>query len=505
MSSPVQISFARYIQIDRDSLTPMYLQVVHQYIQAVQNGFLVSGQKLPGSRVLAEHLQIHRKTVISALDELEAQGWIEVRPSVGSFVLVGNNGNFRKTKANSNQENDGYPRKTNYPISQSTLLEQTEEGNTLALEFTDGQTDIRLSNTRTLMQAYSANMKRGKEQQMSELSHLRSKENALESISTYIHVGRGIRSSISNIIHTRSREMGLFSVAQTLIKKGDLVLIADLSYYRSNMIFQQVGARLRTIPMDEYGLDTAYIRRHFRKYEIRCLYLSTQQHYPNTVVLSNARRMELLDLAAELEFAIIEDDSECDFQYERSTNLPLCSSDQMGSVIYIGALGRFLSPNFQTGLIIAPKNFIRECRKYIQLIDPLMDTVLQRTLAEMIDEGDMHRYHKRALKAYKARRDHFAQLAQMHLGDYFDFQVPKGGLAFWFVFKSRTSVLQFKDLCTKEGLHIPLTCLYQNQHFAALRLGFGHLNEDELSEAVRCLERSAQLCKQSSDEASNFI
>jgi GntR family transcriptional regulator/MocR family aminotransferase len=76
--------------------------------------------------------------------------------------------------------------------------------------------------------------------------------------------------------------------------------------------------------------------------------------YP-TVSLTAERRLKLLQLAKEYQFAIIEDDYDYDFQFEGLAMLPMASSDANGMVIYLGKLGQSLFPSFQTGFVVARK------------------------------------------------------------------------------------------------------------------------------------------------------
>jgi GntR family transcriptional regulator/MocR family aminotransferase len=74
------------ISIDRDSSKAIYLQIVNAIIREVSQGHLQPGQRLPGTRKLANLLTGNRKTVIIAYEELMAQGWIEVASSRETFV-----------------------------------------------------------------------------------------------------------------------------------------------------------------------------------------------------------------------------------------------------------------------------------------------------------------------------------------------------------------------------------------------------------------------------------
>jgi len=63
--------------------SPLYLQLESEIIQLICRGILKPGQALPPSRELAQSLQINRKTVVATYEELDAQGWVEIRDRSG--------------------------------------------------------------------------------------------------------------------------------------------------------------------------------------------------------------------------------------------------------------------------------------------------------------------------------------------------------------------------------------------------------------------------------------
>src|ERR1700733_8489064 len=74
------------IQWQKEGDTPVYLQIANCIIREMKKGRLGPGIKLPGTRQMAETLNVHRKTLVRAYEELDAQGWIEMRPSQGTFT-----------------------------------------------------------------------------------------------------------------------------------------------------------------------------------------------------------------------------------------------------------------------------------------------------------------------------------------------------------------------------------------------------------------------------------
>src|SRR5215467_2490415 len=79
-------SWNSFLPLQKESSVPLYLQIANDIIREIKGGFIKPGEKIPGSRELSELLQVHRKTIVNAYFELDAQGWITTIPSKGAFV-----------------------------------------------------------------------------------------------------------------------------------------------------------------------------------------------------------------------------------------------------------------------------------------------------------------------------------------------------------------------------------------------------------------------------------
>ena len=486
MNSPVETLLKQLIQFEKNTSTAVFIQISHQIIDAIQRGYLTRGTALPGSRTLSQLLNIHRNTVVAVYDELASQGWVEIIPNKGTFVLVPEQKtvSIKAISYPTNQDNK-YIERTGYNFTPSFHLASTVETKKSKYTLNDGQPDLRLHPIYQFSKWYSASMKRkslvSKWNQTSNSSYSVYKNQ----LCNYLNATRGFHIKPKNLISTRSTEMSLYIVSQLLLQPNDVVLVGDLSNYAANMIFQQVGATIHTIPIDENGLDIEYIRKHYIKKSIRCVYVCAHRHYPTTNTLSAERRLALLELAKEYGFAIIEDDFDYDFQFEGSAMLPLASSDANGNVIYLGKLGQSLFPSFQTGFVVAPNNLIVEAKNYLQMLDKQGDVIQEQMLSELIYEGEIHRLIKKNIINYKQRRDYLCQM----LTDYFKegvyWEKPSGGLAIWLQFEPKISLFQLAEQAQKNDLFLPKTILYQNKNICAIRFGFGHLDEEELEIVVK--------------------
>ncbi|WP_159476707.1 PLP-dependent aminotransferase family protein [Chryseobacterium sp. 18068] len=491
MSSPVEFPYESFILINRNSEISIYMQISNQLINAIQRGFLPFGIKLPGTRALSIILQVHRNTIVAAYDELFAQGWVESLPNKGTFVIGKNQEKPFQIKDFEKNNLEHYPKSTGFSFKTSNILDNPFEYSNCEYIFNDGVPDIRLTQIDHHSRIYSSILKR-KAHKIGQYNQDGS-EFFKKNLSEFLNLSRGLPISKNNLLITRSTEMSIYIVSEILLSAGDVVLVGELSYFSVNMIFQKAGVKIQPISIDEEGINVEEVREACKKQKIRMLYLTPHHHYPTTVTLSAKRRLELLNLANEYGFIILEDDYDYDFHYDKSPILPLASADTNGMVIYIGSFGKSLVPGFRTGFIVAPENLMIEMRKYLGIIDRQGDVLMEHVLGEMIAEGEINRYLKKSLKIYQERRDYFVSLLEQNLGEYIDFQKPSGGLAVWMKWKIPVNLMQLSRNCAQNNLFIPKTLLYQNKNLTAMRLGFGNLNLTEMDKSIEILSENIKL------------
>ncbi|MBS7232325.1 PLP-dependent aminotransferase family protein [Flavobacterium psychroterrae] len=487
MDSPVQIPFKSFIQLKPEDATALYLQIVFEFIKAIQTGLLPEGTKLPGTRILCKLLQVNRNTLIKAFQDLELQGWIEILPNKGTFILSEKK-EKKKTDYIFTEKNNS--QSAAFTFKHSTILEDPKEISTIPYQFNDGLPDLRLVQTDVLARLYVSKLKGQKSTKTWEQIQTKSHLNFKIQFSNFLNVTRGIRISTSNLLTTNSHEISLYLVTKLLISAGDKVVVASPGYYISNMTLSDSGAQIITIPVDKDGINTEDLKQICEKQQIRILYLTSNYHYPTTTSLSAKRRMEILELANRYGFVIIEDDYDFDFHYDNNPVLPLASLDSNERVVYIGSFGRSLPAGFGYGFIAAPSAFIKELEKHQNILEPGIDVIKEQVLTEWIKEGEVHRLSKKNKKIYKERRDYFVLLLKEKLEGKIKFQVPLRGLAIWVEWLDNFNLIRLQKQCAINGLFLPKTILYQTKNLTATRLGFGHFDTAEMENAVKILRQS---------------
>src|SRR5690606_20071655 len=149
----------------------------------------------------------------------------------------------------------------------------------------------------------------------------------LAALSTFLRDTRGIVCDEHEIITTRGSQQALHLVARSLVRPGTVVVVERYGYRPAWEAFRLAGAEVVAVGVDAEGLVVADLQRLAQQREISFVYVTPHHQYPTTVTMSGARRMQLLQLAQEQRFCIVEDDYDHEFHFEGRPVLPLASTD----------------------------------------------------------------------------------------------------------------------------------------------------------------------------------
>ena len=489
------IPYKTIVQLDKNLPAPVYIQLCNQLIQLIKKGVLQPATKIPGSRLMAETLNIHRKTVIAAYDELIAQGWLETAPSKGTFVNTAlpivkkqviqfKQGKTEKLKKkagfNFNQKHDLY-RPDVSPVKKGVIT------------IDDGVPDNRIAPIEEIARVYRNIVKKSYNRKLLAYGSIYGNRNLRETLADYLNETRGLNISPDNVLITRGSQMGIYLASKLLLGNNKNIIIGESNYRSANKTFTEANGTLTRVSVDKNGLVTEEIETLCKQKQINAVYVTSHHHHPTTVTLSAKRRMHLLELSQQYHFAIIEDDYDYDFHYSNAPILPLASGDSQGNVIYIGALCKIVAPAIRIGYLVAAQDFVEEAARYRRIVDRQGDTLLELVMARMMQSGDIQRHSKKALKIYKTRRDLFCSLLNERFNEYFEFEIPEGGMAVWVKLKKNYSWNVVRNEASKHGLALADYCWDSdelNTSQSGMRLGFASLNPDEIFEVMERLEET---------------
>jgi len=482
MNSPAVFPFKSTIKLNRNSHRPIYLQLCDQIIGFIKSGTLSPSTKLPGSRKLSEDLQVHRKTVVAAYEELMSQGWIKSFPSKGTYVChdlpIITPKHFNKVTSKKITNKAGFEFR-----SLPHLIKDTRKTCKTTFMIDDGIPDHRLAPIDDIARIYRNISKKTYHQHLLTYGDVYGNMELRKALVQYLNQTRGLKITIDNVLITRGSQMGIYLASQLLLDKGKIIIVGTTNYITADNTFIQAKGSIERVSIDECGINTTEIEKLCQKQKITAVYVTSHHHHPTTVTLSAERRMHLLELAHTYSFAIIEDDYDYDFHYSNAPILPLASNDYNRNVIYIGGFTKIVAPALRIGYFIASKDVVAEAAALRRIIDRQGDTILEQTLARMLFNGDIQRHSNKVLKIYKNRRDLFCRLFKEKLGNHFDFEIPKGGMAVWIRLHKKYNWNVIEQEAIKQHLTFTTEWKYydkNNTGHNGIRIGFASLNEDEI-------------------------
>lgn len=482
------------IVIDKTAGTPVYLQISNAFMQNIRQGRFRKGVKLPGSREAADLLNINRMTMVNAYEELEAQGWIEKLPRKGTFVK-NDLPILSPKKISEDQKIFTERRKPFFCFDEKRIVPIPSSDFPVAgkIYFNDGFPDPRIApvaelirNMRRLsgLSTHRKYMMYGGAQGTSVLR---------ETLADFLSDTRGLPITKDNILVTRGAQMGIYLASSVVVKWGDDIIVGEPGYRGADLTFQQLGAGINHVAVEDEGMNMDAVEKLCRKKKIKMVYIIPHHHNPTTVTLTPERRIRLLELASKYEFAILEDDYDYDFHYTSKPIMPMASYDNRGSVIYIGTLTKTLAPAIRIGFMVAPEAFIRSATWLRKSIDTQGDSLIENAIADMYKDGSIARHIKKSVKLYKERRDHFCDLLDKELGKNISFKIPDGGMSVWVKFL-KGDVSNISARAFKKGLVMSDGKDYNTgkKNCNAARLGFASVNFKEQEMGVRILKEVLQ-------------
>ena len=141
-----------------------------------------------------------------------------------------------------------------------------------------------------------------------------------------------------------------------------------------------------------------------------------------------------------------------------------------------------------TQAVAAPR-LIQALAYQVSLIDGMGNSITEAVAAHLLESGEVRRHIRKTAPIYRARRDAFAHSLDAALGDWIDYRVPDGGLAFWLRFRDPAMLDRIEAGATDRGLSFADSHSYAVDETAerGLRLGFASMDEAEAREVLMTL------------------
>jgi GntR family transcriptional regulator/MocR family aminotransferase len=410
-------------------------QIYRQTRDAILDGRLASGERLPPSREFAQRLGVSRNTVAVAYERLTAEGLLVARVGAGTFVGtsgVGASGNSASGDGAAGSVPGGVaarrrPAPEGHSVRPRAVWQGIPEPPRAAptkprFDFRVGMPDASLFPLESWRRLVNREL-RASTIQSGQYGNPSGHGDLRTAIARYIGVSRSVHATADDVLVTHGAQQALDLIGRILIEPGDCVAVENPGYPPVRALFASLGARVVGVPVDGEGLNVEAIPA-----AARLVYTTPSHQFPLGTPMSLARRAAILAWARRRNAVVIEDDYDSEFRFSGRPLEPLQSLDRSGRVLYVGSFSKTMLPMLRIGFLVAPVSLQPALRTAKQLTDWHGDTPTQAALARFIDEGLLGRHIRRASRQYEARHGEVETALRGPLARWLDLVPSAAGL-----------------------------------------------------------------------------
>lgn len=475
------------ILIDPSNRLSLQAQIYDQVRKLILGGRLKPGTPVPASRALAGQLGVSRNTVMLAYDRLGAEGYLQMRETIGTYVSVELPEDCLTAKQSALvSEANVQELASRRPIAFEGRAQRLFNDRYLTYDFFLGRADphsFPIKAWRRLINRamVTAGTRLMEYQDPAGLFGLR------KAIADRIGPARGINVDPDQIVIVAGCQEGLNLTARLLLRDGMCAVIENPAYQGAAYLYESYRARLVPVRVDESGLCIDDLPEA----GAALLYVTPSHQYPMGFTLSLERRLRLLDWARRTGTYIVEDDYDSDFRYRGSPIAALMGLDSHGCVIYLGTFSKSIGSGLRLGYLVLPKHLVQPARAVKALLDnghPWLDQVV---LAEFLACGGFDNHLRRIRQTYAERRDCLTECLNRYFGEVVISGAECGMHIAWHLGEDLPRAVELQAMAAEHGVGVYTLqsgaacdfggCAYSER---TLMLGFSSLNEQQIRSGI---------------------
>ncbi len=461
------------------------LKMVQAISEAIENGLLQPGDRMPSRRQVAVISGTTRQTVANAFDKLIGLGYL--RMTKRNEVMVAGDHQHEAVLMRDDSLPEIAP-----PFAWSNRYTQ------LAKRLSNGEPailsgDLAASNWGALpadllpMSEWRSCL--GKSFQDDPLGSEFCQDvfgylPLRKAIAAYLRRSKGVVCHPEQIVLYSGTQNALREIMQLLVRPGDLVACEEPGYAGARKQFLLHGANLLSVAIDREGIDINSLSTS--NASPQWLYATTF-HDPTGSTLSEARARQLLRWCERNGTGIIEDAWESDFGYVAPYAIPLFARDLRDATIYLYTFWRLLFPLTATSVAVLPEKLVPLFRRVKHIADRQFPLIEHQALCKMIESGYLEAHVRFVWKTLRKRRQALIASLGEVLGDFVRILPPGGGMHIRLVFNRQCKAEAIASAAKVARLPLVPTASYYKGDPAAneYMLNFAGLDEAAADMAVR--------------------
>lgn len=390
----------------------------------ILDGRLRAGARLPSTRDLAHQYSLSRGTIVTAFDQLEAEGYLTSRIGSGTYVsdvrpeellhapatttmAIAARGASRRRWSAAARRTRAFP-------SSNPKRPRAFRTNVPALDLFPTTVWGQLA-ARRCRRASTALLHGCGPMGYAPLQ---------DAVAAYLTASRGVVCRPEQVAVMSGAQEALDLITRLFVDPGDPVCIEDPGYIGAEIVFAAAGARVVRVGVDEEGMRTpgrACVGA-------RLAYVTPAHQFPLGVSMSLARRLALLDWARREGALIVEDDYDSEYRYAGRPVPALQGLDRHGCVLFAGTFSKVLFPSIRLGYLVVPPDLVDRVAAIKSMASRHAPVLEQAVLADFMAEGHFGRHVRRMREVYAERREVLLSSARERLDGLLEVTGVEAGL-----------------------------------------------------------------------------
>jgi DNA-binding transcriptional MocR family regulator len=269
------------------------------------------------------------------------------------------------------------------------------------------------------------------------------------------------------IVTTVGVMQALDLVAREFARPGETIFVDDPAYWLMFGAFAAMGMHVIGIPRLGDGPDIAVLAELAALHRPKLYVINSVLHNPSSTSLSAAKAFQVLRLAEQHDFLVVEDDIYCDMHPGGAVQAAtrLAALDQLRRVIYLGGFSKSLSANLRVGFIATSPEWAQRLADRKMLATLTTSDIGERVVYKILSQG-LYRKHAERLRARldKVREETYRRAERAGLR----FDPAPAGMFVWADALCDTNLLAEKALA--EGLVLAPGSLFSPRQLPSTRM-----------------------------------
>ncbi|HET7472278.1 MAG TPA: PLP-dependent aminotransferase family protein [Candidatus Limnocylindrales bacterium] len=308
-------------------------------------------------------------------------------------------------------------------------------------------------------------------------------------LAAYLARSRAVRAEPDQVVITSGAQGALGVAGRLWLGDGRRLAVEDPGSPYLQRTFTALGIELEHVPVDDRGLPVDRLPD-----DVSAVMVTPSWQYPSGGTMPIARRLQLLDWAAERGALVIEDDCDSELRYEGHSLPSLQGLDDDGRVLYVGTFSKVLYPGLRTGFAVVPVAAVPVFVAQQEASARGPGAIEQRALALFIAEGQFERHLGRLRAAFAERQAALVAALSHELGRVVSTTTAPGGSHL--VVRIEDGRMTATELARRALVHdVAIEPLALSAHHPIpdreFLMHYGRLRPDEIRTGVERLARAA--------------